>query len=173
MFWGFMSKSAWYSLYSKQGFQHLDLCHLHCNKMSDIKVASFQAYTLFGLHLTTIHRNRRVANNREGLGEFFTWVILRERRRGGAQLQASVNMVEQTCLQHLESRQAVKFPKPSRLEELIEDRPNWLWALPLPTSISCPPDVVHVMNYPRPSPFHAALPPPCITVNTNWRGNTG
>ena len=38
-----------------------------------------------------------------------------------------------------------------------------------PTSTSRPPDIIHVMNAPRPSPFFAGLPLPCIIVNANGR----
>ena len=38
-----------------------------------------------------------------------------------------------------------------------------------PTSTSRPPDVIHVVSVPRPSPFFAALPPPCIILNANRR----
>ena len=48
-----------------------------------------------------------------------------------------------------------------------------------PTSISHPPDVIHVISVrdrcPRPSPFFffAALPLPCIVLNANRRKNGG
>ena len=38
-----------------------------------------------------------------------------------------------------------------------------------PTSTSRRPDVIHVIGVPRPSPFFAALPLPCIILNTNQR----
>ena len=39
------------------------------------------------------------------------------------------------------------------------------------TSTSCPPDIVHMVSVPRPSPFFVALPPPCtyIMLNANQR----
>ena len=40
--------------------------------------------------------------------------------------------------------------------------------LPPPTSTSRPPDVIHMMNAPRPSPF-LNFPIPCSIVNTNQR----
>jgi len=54
---------------------------------------------------------------------------------------------------------------------------NWLrtgqinYAPPFPASILCLPDVIHVMNSPRPSPFFAALLLPCIIVDANWWAN--
>ena len=49
-----------------------------------------------------------------------------------------------------------------------------------PTSISHPPDVIHMISIrdrcPRPSPFFfffAALPLPCIVLNANRRKNGG
>ena len=46
---------------------------------------------------------------------------------------------------------------------------------PLPlTSLSRPPDVTHVMNAPRPSPFFfCTLPLPCIILNANRRTKNG
>ena len=41
------------------------------------------------------------------------------------------------------------------------------------TSTSRPPDVIHVVSVPRPSPFFAALPPPCIILNANRRTKNG
>ena len=46
------------------------------------------------------------------------------------------------------------------------------WAPPPPTSISRPPDVIHVMNAPRPSLFFTG-PLPCVIVNTNGRLKRG
>ena len=37
------------------------------------------------------------------------------------------------------------------------------------TSTSCPPNVIHVISVPGPFQFYAALPVPCITLNTNRR----
>ena len=41
-----------------------------------------------------------------------------------------------------------------------------------PTSTSCPPDLIRVLNSPRPSLFYAALPLPCVIVNANQRDKT-
>ena len=38
-----------------------------------------------------------------------------------------------------------------------------------PTSTLRPPDVIHVISVPRPSPFFALFRPPCIILNTNRR----
>ena len=47
------------------------------------------------------------------------------------------------------------------------------WIPPPPMSTSRPPDVIHVMNAPRPSPFFTGLPLPCIIVNANGRQKRG
>ena len=48
---------------------------------------------------------------------------------------------------------------------------------PLPyvifASTSCPPDITHVMNETRPSPFFCALPLLCIILNANRRTQNG
>ena len=47
------------------------------------------------------------------------------------------------------------------------------WAPPPPTSTSRPPDVIHVVNAPRTSPFIVGLSFPCIIVNANGRQKQG
>ena len=42
-----------------------------------------------------------------------------------------------------------------------------------PTSTLRPPDISHVIGVPRPSPFFAALPLPCIILNVNRRTKNG
>ena len=42
-----------------------------------------------------------------------------------------------------------------------------------PMSTSHPPDIIHMMNSPRPSLLFAALPFPCIIVNANQRTKNG
>ena len=42
-----------------------------------------------------------------------------------------------------------------------------------PTSTSCPPDVIHVINAPRLSLFFAGLPLPCIIVNAKPKDQNG
>ena len=42
-----------------------------------------------------------------------------------------------------------------------------------PVSASRPPDVIHVIDVPRPSPFFAALLLPCIIWNENRRTKLG
>ena len=67
----------------------------------------------------------------------------------------------------------------SGTENAVERSNGWSCALfwqlgPSPpyvhlVSTSCPPDVIHMMNAPRPSLFFAGLPLPCIIVNANRR----
>ena len=42
-----------------------------------------------------------------------------------------------------------------------------------PTSTSPPPDVIHVIGVPRPSPFFSVPPFLCIILNTNQRTKKG
>ena len=88
-------------------------------------------------------------------------------REGGAQLQVSLYIVAElpTASRVSTIREVLKT---SRLDdELIEDRQNWLWALPYIHLMST--HVTHVMNAPRPSPTLLLL---CITIDANGRVKT-
>ena len=86
-------------------------------------------------------------------------------------VRASFLLVELSTVEYCRSRESLgSWPS---LERLMMKSSTLFECGPLPMSTSCPPDVIHVIGVPRPSPFFATLPLPCILLNANWRTKTG